>query len=481
MAVEREAKYPVTWYRSTVFASFMVAGTAFTCPGIFGALNGMGAGGGASPDISNAANSVVFAIIAIGSLFVGAICNHISPKWTLAIGCIGYAPYAAGLYLVDQKKGEWLLLFGAVTCGLSACFLWVASGAVFLGYTEENRKGFATALKFSCQNLGASIGGIISLALNVRRSYRGSISKATYIVLMTIMCLGTPFALLLPTTSKVQRNDGRKVVIKKAPSIWKEFRILGKLLKNPTVIALGPLMLYAQWFLSYQWQFNYTYFTVRSRALNSMMFYFGGLIASMSLGWFLDWDKLPRQTRAKIGFFVVLITSGTSWILAQAVQANYIKTKPTLDWGEPGFGLGCFLFMLWGVSDPLVTTYKYWIAGTLTNNINEATFLAALINSVGGLGSTFGFVVSKMKTNYNGACAINTTLFFISMPSLAWVVFTRISNTSHGTSLTGLADAEEEDGSSSSGEDVKQATDIESRDEKVAVAVTEKPVPAERV
>jgi len=52
----REEKVPVEWHKSTIFCAFLVAGTAFTCPGIFGALNGLGAGGGASPDVSNAAN-----------------------------------------------------------------------------------------------------------------------------------------------------------------------------------------------------------------------------------------------------------------------------------------------------------------------------------------------------------------------------------------------------------------------------------------
>ena len=164
MGSEQETKHPVTWYRGTIFSAMMVAATAFTCPGIFGALNGMGAGGGASPDVSNAANAIVFAVIAVGSLFAGAICNQITPKWTLVvrniglvedaliatnprgvqIGTLGYAPYAAGFYVVDRYKVDWLLLFGAVTCGISACFLWVASGAVFLGYTEENRKGLAS-------------------------------------------------------------------------------------------------------------------------------------------------------------------------------------------------------------------------------------------------------------------------------------------------------------------------------------------------
>lgn len=216
-----------------------------------------------------------------------------------------------------------------------------------------NRHLVLASLKFSFQNLGASIGGIVSLALNVERAYRGSISNATYIVLVTIMCLGIPFALAMPTAPKVQRTDGRKVVLTKAPSLAKEFRVLGVLLKNPTVIALMPLMLYAQWFLSYQWQFNYAYFTVRSRALNSLLFYLGGFIASMSLGQFLDWTRLKRPTRARIGFWVVLITSGSSWIIGQAVQAHYSRTKPTLDWAEPSFGLGCFVFLLWGISDPL--------------------------------------------------------------------------------------------------------------------------------
>jgi hypothetical protein len=87
-------------------------------------------------------------------------------------------------------------------------------------------------------------------------------------------------------------------------------------------------------------------------------------------------------------------------------------------------------------------TYMYWLAGSLTNNVNEATFLTALINSVGCVGSTMGFVISTMKFSYNGSCAINLALFVLSMPSLSWVAFTKVSDTSHGGSLTGLADAD---------------------------------------
>lgn len=79
----------------------------------------------------------------------------------------------------------------------------------------------------------------------------------------------------------------------------------------------------------------------------------------------------------------------------------------------------------------------YWLVGSFSNDLNETSFLAAIMNSMGSLGSTFGFVVSAKKFSYNGACALNLGLFFISIPGLAWVVFTKVANTTHGTNLSG--------------------------------------------
>jgi hypothetical protein len=62
-----------------------------------------------------------------------------------------------------------------------------------------------------------------------------------------------------------------------------------------------------------------------------------------------------------------------------------------------------------------------------------------LINGLGSVGSTFGFVVSQQKFSYNGACALNLGLFFLALPPLAWVVFTQVKETTHGTHLSGDA------------------------------------------
>jgi hypothetical protein len=209
------------------------------------------------------------------------------------------------------------------------------------------------SIKFAFQNLGALLGGIIALALNVEKDYRGGVTRSTYIALMTIMCLGFPFALLLPVASKVQRTDGRSVVIRKQPSLVTEFKVLKSIFSKTWVWALMPLIMYAQWFLSYQWQFNFAYFTVRARALNSFLFYALGLFAALGMGQLLDNTRWQRKTRAKVGFFMVTIVTGTAWILGQVVQVHYSKTTPTIDWNDKSYGLGALVFCLFGFSDPL--------------------------------------------------------------------------------------------------------------------------------
>lgn len=74
--------------------------------------------------------------------------------------------------------------------------------------------------------------------------------------------------------------------------------------------------------------------------------------------------------------------------------------------------------------------------------MSESALLAAVINGIGSLGSTFGFVVSVKQFSKVGACAINLALFFISTPFLGRIVYTKVSNTSHGISLIKKADFE---------------------------------------
>ncbi|KAI5295542.1 hypothetical protein KEM56_005624, partial [Ascosphaera pollenicola] len=47
-----------TWYRTTLFNAFVVGGVGFFAPGLWNAMNSLGAGGAESPYLVNAGNAL---------------------------------------------------------------------------------------------------------------------------------------------------------------------------------------------------------------------------------------------------------------------------------------------------------------------------------------------------------------------------------------------------------------------------------------
>lgn len=86
------------WYRGTLFNAFVIGGVGFLAPGLWNAMNDLGAGGALDPYLVNAANALVFGIMGFFCLFGGPIANRIGFANTLFLGAVGYPIYSAGLY-----------------------------------------------------------------------------------------------------------------------------------------------------------------------------------------------------------------------------------------------------------------------------------------------------------------------------------------------------------------------------------------------
>lgn len=50
------------WYRGTLFNACVIGGVGFTAPGLWNAMNALGAGGAQEPYLINAANALVFGL-----------------------------------------------------------------------------------------------------------------------------------------------------------------------------------------------------------------------------------------------------------------------------------------------------------------------------------------------------------------------------------------------------------------------------------
>lgn len=76
----------------------MLGVLCFMCPGLFNALNGLGAGGQVDSTNSANSNSALYSTFAITAFFAGSINNKIGSRWTLLLGSTGYSLYI-GSYL----------------------------------------------------------------------------------------------------------------------------------------------------------------------------------------------------------------------------------------------------------------------------------------------------------------------------------------------------------------------------------------------
>ncbi|GAM43120.1 monoxygenase [Talaromyces pinophilus] len=291
----------VAWARSRghklrdaldLYSVLVVAWTAFCHPGMFSALNGLGGAGEESTTLSNVVNAVVFGTMTVLGFISGIVCNRIGVRWTLVIGSLGYAPYAAALYTNAAFGNTWFPILGAATCGISAVFLWTASGAINL----------VVGTKFAFQNIGGFVGGAISLGLNINQNHAGRVSDATYFAFISIMSIGLPLAATIPRPSQVKRSDGTHVVEHRFKSWNEELSSLKSVLSLKCFLLLVPFALYCQWDLSYMWTWNAVYHTVRARALLSTLFYLvGPSIIGPIQGWLMDRKQWSRRTRARIG------------------------------------------------------------------------------------------------------------------------------------------------------------------------------------
>lgn len=82
----------VQWFRSSFFAAIILGLCNFCAPGLWGAMNSVGAGGEETPWLANAANAETFSLMVLTAFLTSTITRYIGVRWTLFFGAAGYAP-----------------------------------------------------------------------------------------------------------------------------------------------------------------------------------------------------------------------------------------------------------------------------------------------------------------------------------------------------------------------------------------------------
>ena len=401
-----------TWYRTTLFNAVVIGLVGFLAPGLWNAMSALGAGGAQEPYLVNAANALVFAIMGILCLIGGPIANRIGLSWTLFLGAVGYPVYSAGLYTNNRFGNVWLVLVGAVACGLSAGLFWASEGAIALGYPEPGKRGRYLNIWLLFRTGGPLLGGIIVLALNhsADAKKKGKIGSQTYLIFVALQCLAAPVALALSPPDKVQRADGSEVIVRAEKSFKAELKKLWQISIRKDVLLLMPLF-WAAYFNQYNGNFQTYYFGVRARALIGLVINFGTLLSSQLMSSWLDYKGVSVRRRIEAGFVYVVALHIVAWMYAWVIQEKYTANPPAWDWEDKGFVEGFFVLMLWEFSRQALQNWMYYFVATKADNISEMTRLSGILRGQESFSQAISYGLNTRKwTGGRVPLAVNTIL-----------------------------------------------------------------------
>ncbi|GJN91804.1 hypothetical protein Rhopal_004827-T1 [Rhodotorula paludigena] len=351
-----------------------------------------GAGGAQSPYLVLRATSVLSCMMILSCYLGSIVSNKIGLKWTLILGTTGYSLYSAALY--------------------------------------QN-------IRLAYRNSGSILGGCINLAFNATGSRTGKLDWRSYIVFVVLQCLGPAIGAFLTPPEKVQRTDGTKVQLATKLSTKAELKQLGQLSLDRRILLTIPLAFYAIFQLSWVGSFLTQYYSVRARALASLVAALVQILGNLLFGYFLDYQSLSLNKRAKYGFAGMMALHGGTWIWATIVQHDYETrvVKPAFDWSDPGFARGWVLYLFVQLCFSTIYNYAFWFIGGLARNSNEVVRFTSIIRSWESAGGAVASGIASTKTPLIAQVGVNFGLWAFCLP-FSWILVRRIGLDENGNDIS---------------------------------------------
>lgn len=430
-------RFMTPWYASPKFQLGTVAFVCFMCPGMFNALGGLGGGGRQDPHLVDKMNIALYSTFAVVGFVAGSIVNRLGVRLTIAFGGLGYCIYAISLLVSLHAHADGFNIFAGVFLGICAGLLWSAQGAIMMSYPTEAQKGRYWAWFWGIFNVGACIGSLIPLGQTAdSKESTVSVGDGTYIAFIVLMFFGAILGLCLCNADNIIRSDGSRVILMKNPSwISEVVGLWDTLLAEPFVILLFPMFWSSNWFYTYQPNcVNAAHFNIRTRSLNSFLYWFAQILAAMTIGPLLDIDRVRRTTRARISLCVLFCLTMAIWGGGYAYQKKYTRESvnatdfvPT-DWTTSGYVGPMFLYLFYGFFDAVWQGTVYWYMGALANSGRKLANLAGFYKGLQSAGAAVAFSIDYHEASYMTEFATNWGLLAGSLVIAIPVVFMRIKD-----------------------------------------------------
>ncbi|KAJ5352608.1 major facilitator superfamily domain-containing protein [Penicillium brevicompactum] len=417
---------------SVSFQVTFVSLASFLCPGMFNAINGLGGGGQVNARDINNANTTLYCLFAVVGFFAGSIVNTIGLRLALLLGGLGYPIFVASLLVYNHTENTGFLIFAGGLLGISAALFWTAQGTVMISYPAEEKKGRTISLFWIVFNLGAVIGGLIPLAQNMHSS-TSSVNDGTYIGFIVLSTLGLALSAFLCNPSLVRREDGSQIILMKNPTWKTEIKGLFHTLRTDWyIVFLFPMFFASNWFYTYHFQgVNLPVFNIRTRALNSVLYFGAQMVGASIFGTMLDNKRWRRSMRARGAAVVLFLLTMGIWSGGYEFQKTYTREQMEahpelkLDWTSSGYIGPMFLYIAYGIYDSAWQTYCYWLMGAMTNNSRKLAIFAGFYKGMQSAGAAIAPQLDAKRVSYMAQMLTCWGLLAFSLLFASPIIWTR--------------------------------------------------------
>ncbi|KAM0421264.1 hypothetical protein ACHAPT_010986 [Fusarium lateritium] len=337
---------------------------AFCGPAMSDAIAGLGGGGLATPQVSNIATALRYAMLACTCFMGGPIVNKLGVKWALVIGSMSFPVQGSAYYCNSKFGNQWYLILSGVIGGIGTGCWYVAEAGAIMTLAPSGARGKYLALWIVSRNLGQLVGGAINLSKNYQKGVSGGVTPDTYIAFLIIECMALPFAFMITPFERVIRSDGTHIVTAEALSTKQEVRRIAKTMTS-RLIVLSSL-----WAL---WSFFYS-------------------VGCFGLGFILDAKFLSQRRRAQVGLYTVVILNVGVYIWSIIMQTRFRRNDPgAIDWDDSLYAPSFLPYFFIQTTGPLSQSYMYWLLSSFAMNAQENVRNGAAFRCIEAIGQAIAY------------------------------------------------------------------------------------------
>ncbi|SCO23475.1 uncharacterized protein FFE2_15592 [Fusarium fujikuroi] len=415
------------FYRSVLFQMILLGLLSCVGPAMSDAISNLGGGGLSTPYLANLATSLNYTAGCLLTLFGGPLINKFGIKWSCIIAAVGMPLSGSAYYVCAKYRVNWYLIFAKILTGFTYGFLYVAESTAMLSYPLANDRGFYLGVWSAMRNSGSVIGGAINFSNNHSDSKAGGVAWSTYLVFIAFECTGLVWAFLLSPTRRVRRHDATKVAMSERASWKQEFAALWKHLQRKKTWLMTLPAFYSFFCGGTMGTYLSLHFSVRARALSSLLLPTLSIVEVILYGKLLDRTRWSQTKRAWISFACWLIPQAACfiWIGIEYSKFGGSKLENALDYEtNTRKWVEAYLpYLIMQSTSYVCQLSLYWILGTFSTDAGSSARSGGLLRAFETAGQTVSYAINS----HSGSDAripfyVHAAILCLTIPCMVFLI-----------------------------------------------------------